>query len=64
MTTIRRTHYLIPRRSCDDGAIKVSTDAEIISHPNYMMDILIKAVCRLYEQEEGEEYNGTTGEVA
>lgn len=64
MAAVRRTHFFLPRKVGDEGLVKVVLDSDYYHSSDHMLDVLVRAVCRLYEQEKGDGYYGLTGEVA
>lgn len=64
MAIIPRTHYFIHRKICGKSLIKVVQNYEGCIPSTHLADILIKAICRLYEQEKGGDSNGIVGKAA
>ena len=63
MAAIRRTHYFLPRKANESSAIKVVTDKDVIDQPDYMAEVMLKIICRLYELREENSY-GALGNTA
>ncbi|GEM_PF-3668372 len=63
MAAIRRTHYFLPRRANEGSDIKVVRDKDVIDQPDYMAEVMLKIICRLYELREEDSY-GTLGKTA